>query len=55
MKMTARLVLPYGRPTTVAGPKWSHKELATFDMTVEALPDNSNNFAYEYWDDGVFA
>jgi hypothetical protein len=53
-KMTARLVLPYARPTTVAGPKWSHKELATFDMTVEALPDDTNNFAYEYWDDGVF-
>ena len=53
MKMSARLVLPYGRPTTVAGPKWSHKELATFDMTLEALPDNNSNFAYEYWTDGV--
>jgi hypothetical protein len=52
-KMTARLVLPYARITTVAGPKWSHKELATFDVTLEALPDNSNNFAYEYWSDGV--
>ena len=53
-KMTARLVLPYARPTSVAGPKWSHKELATFDMTLEAMPDDSNNFGYEYWDDGVF-
>jgi hypothetical protein len=54
IKMTARLVVSYGRPTTVAGPKWSHKELATFDMTLEALPDNNNDFAIEYWDDGVF-
>jgi hypothetical protein len=54
IKMSARLILPYARTTTVAGPKWSHKELATFDMTVEALPDNNNNFAYEYWTDGVF-
>jgi hypothetical protein len=52
-KMSARLVVSYGRPTSVAGPKWSHKELATFDITLEAFPDNSNNFAMEYWNDGI--
>lgn len=53
-KMSARLVVGYGRPTSIAGPKWSHKELATFDVTLEAFPDDNNDFAIEYWDDGIF-
>jgi len=53
-KMSARLVVGYGRPTSIAGPKWSHKELATFDVTLEAFPNDGNDFAIEYWDDGIF-
>lgn len=51
-KMNGRLIMAYARPTSVAGPKWSHKELAMFDITLEAFPDNNNNFAIEIWDDG---
>lgn len=53
MKMNGRLVLPHARPVTVGPMKWVHKDLAMFDLTVQAFPDNDNNFAYEYWDDGV--
>jgi hypothetical protein len=52
-QMNARLVIPYGRPTSVQGPKWSHKELALFDITLEAFPDNNGNFAIEIWNDGI--
>lgn len=54
-KMSGRLVLPYARPTKVAGPNWTHKEIAAFDLTIESMPDNDNNHAYEYWNDGKLA
>ena len=52
-KMSGRLVLPYARPTKVDGPTWTHKEVASFKMTLESMPDNSNCHAYEYWCDGI--
>lgn len=54
-KMSGRLVLPYARPTKVDGPTWTHKEIASFKITLESMPDNDNNHAYEYWNDGVLA
>lgn len=53
-KMKGRLVLPYARPTKVDGPTWSHKEIASYNMTLESMPDNDNQHAYEFWNDGVF-
>jgi len=52
-KNSGRLVLPIARPVEVGPLKWVHKDLAAYELTVQAFPDNSNNFAYEYWDDGV--
>ena len=52
-KMSGRLVLPYARPTKVDGPTWTHKEIASFKITLESMPDNDKNHAYEYWCDGV--
>lgn len=54
-KMSGRLVLPYARPTKVDGPNWTHKEIASYKMTLESMPDNENNHAYEFWNDGVLA
>ena len=54
-KMKGRLVLPYARPTKVDGPTWSHKEIASYSITLESMPDNDNQHAYEYWNDGVLA
>jgi hypothetical protein len=51
--MSMRFVIPYGRPTTVGPVKWVNKELAMYDLTVRPFPDNFNNHAYEYWNDGV--
>lgn len=53
MKMTGRLVLPIARPVEVGPLKWVHNDLAAYELTVQAFPDNANNLAYEYWDDGV--
>jgi hypothetical protein len=53
LAMTMRFVVPIGRVTLVGPMKWVHKELAMFDITVRPFPDNYNNHAYEYWDDGV--
>lgn len=53
MKMSGRLVLPIARPVEVGQLKWVHKDLAAYELTVQAFPDNDNNTAYEYWDDGV--
>ena len=53
MKMNGRLVLPIARPVEVGQLKWVHKDLAAYELTVQAFPDNNNNLAYEYWDDGV--
>lgn len=53
MKMSGRLVLPIARPVEVGALKWVHKELAMYELTVQAFPDDQNNLAYEYWDDGI--
>ena len=53
LQMTMRLVVPNGRITLVGPLKWVHKELAMFDLTLKPFPDQSNNHAYEYWDDGI--
>lgn len=53
MKMSMRFVIPYGRPTQVGKLTWVHKALAMYDLTIRPLPDNYNNHAYEYWNDGV--
>jgi hypothetical protein len=53
MKMSMRLVVPYGRITLVGPLKWVHKELAAYDLTLKPFPDTYNNHAYEYWDDGI--
>jgi len=50
--MWGRLVLPYARPTKIAGPDWSHKTIASFKLTIESMPDNDNNHAYEFWNGG---
>lgn len=55
MAMSGRLVLPIARPVEVGALKWVHKELAAYELTVQAFPDSDNNLAYEYWDDGVLA
>jgi hypothetical protein len=51
--MSMRFVVPYGRPTNVGPVKWVNKELAMYDLTVRPFPDNFNNHAYEYWNDGI--
>jgi hypothetical protein len=51
--MTMRLVVPTGRITTIGPQKWVHKELAMFDLTLKPFPDQFNNHAYEYWNDGI--
>lgn len=51
-KMSMRLVVPNGRPTLIGPLKWVHKELAAFDITLKPFPDNDNNHAYEFWNDG---
>jgi hypothetical protein len=53
IKMTMRLVVPTGRITTIGPQKWVHKELAMYDLTLRPFPDNYNNHAYEYWNDGI--
>lgn len=50
--MTGRLVMPYARPTHVVGPSWTQREIATFELTVKAMPNDTNQYAFEYWDDG---
>jgi hypothetical protein len=52
-KMSMRLVVPYGRITLVGPLKWVHKELAMYDLTLRPFPDQFNNHAYEYWNDGT--
>jgi hypothetical protein len=53
LKMSMRLVVPYGRITLVGPLKWVHKELAAYDLTLRPFPDIYNNHAYEYWNDGI--
>jgi hypothetical protein len=52
MAMSMRFVVPYGRPVAVGPTTWVNKALATFDLTIRPFPDNTNNHAYEYWNDG---
>jgi hypothetical protein len=54
-KASGRLVLPYARPTKVDGPNWTHKELASYKMTLESMPDDDGNHALEFWNDGILA
>jgi hypothetical protein len=53
LKMNMRLVVPNGRITTIGPQKWVHKELAMYDLTLRPFPDQYNNHAYEYWNDGI--
>lgn len=53
MQMSGRLVLPIARPVEVGQLKWVHKDLAAYELTVQAFPTNDNDMAYEYWDDGI--
>jgi hypothetical protein len=53
LKMNMRLVVPSGRITTIGPQKWVHKELAMYDLTLRPFPDQYNNHAYEYWNDGI--
>lgn len=53
MKMSMRLVVPYGRITMVGPMKWVHRELVMYDLTLKPFPDNQNNHAYQYWNDGI--
>lgn len=50
--VTGRLVMPYARPIQVVGPSWTQREIATFNLTVKAMPNDTNQYAFEYWDDG---
>lgn len=52
-KMSMRFVVPYGRPVSVGPVKWVHKELAMYELTLRPFPDDQNNHAYEYWNDGI--
>jgi hypothetical protein len=53
IRMTMRLSVPNGRITTIGPQKWVHKELAMYDLTLRPFPDDFNNHAYEYWNDGI--
>jgi len=48
-----RLVVPLGRITTLGPQKWVHKELTMYDITLKCFPDEVNNVAYQYSNDGV--
>jgi hypothetical protein len=50
---TVRQALPIARVTEVGAYKWTHLDLAVYDVTMEAFPDTSGNFVYEITDDGV--
>jgi hypothetical protein len=50
---TVRQALPIARITEVGAYKWTHLDLAVYDVTMEAFPDSSGNFVYEITDDGV--
>jgi len=50
---TVRQALPIARVTEVRAYKWTHLDLAVYDCTLEAFPDNSGNFVYQITDDGV--
>jgi hypothetical protein len=50
---TVRQALPIARVTEVGAYKWTHLDLAVYDVTMEAFPDTSGNFVYEITDDGI--
>jgi hypothetical protein len=50
---TVRQALPIARVTEVGAYKWTHQDLAVYDVTMEAFPDAAGNFVYEITDDGV--
>jgi hypothetical protein len=50
---TFRLFIPLGRVTQIGDYKLTHKTLAEYDLTLEAFPDSTGNFVYQYWNDGV--
>lgn len=52
-KMSMRLCIPYGRVTMIGPMKWVHRELVSYDMTLKPFPDDDNNHAYQYYNDGV--
>jgi len=54
-KMSMRLVIPIGRITALGPQKWVHRELVQYDMTLKPFPDDKNNHAYQYYNDGVFS
>lgn len=47
-----RIALPIARVTQVGNFAMTHKNLATYDVTLESFPDSSGNFGYQYWNDG---
>jgi hypothetical protein len=51
--MSMRLVVPNGRPTLIGPMRWVNKEIAAVEITLRPFPDNYNNHAYEYWNDGL--
>lgn len=50
---TVRQALPIARVTEVRAYKWTHLDLAVYDVTLESFPDTSGNFVYQLTDDGV--
>lgn len=50
---TVRQALPIARITEVGSYKWTHKDIAVYDCTLEAFPDPAGNFVYEITDDGI--
>lgn len=52
---TLRQTAPIARITQIGPYKWTHKEIAVYDVTLECFPDANGNFLYEITDDGVFS
>lgn len=50
---TVRQALPIARVTEIGAYKWTHLDLAVYDVTMESFPDASGNFVYEITDDGI--
>lgn len=48
-----REVAPYARPTELGDLVLVHTELSALDGTIELFPDEDNNAAYRYTDDGI--
>lgn len=52
---TMRQAAPIARVTQVRPYKWTHKDLAVYDVDLECFPDANGNFVYKIDDDGIFA